>query len=358
MNNIFDYFSTNSLFSVFNYEIFWNSILRILITIIIFFALCYWIKLTLKILNKLNQRIIENWKKSSLSTLTELLNQTPNLFYVIISFLISIYTLNWSLDIKILLNAVSFLIITIIAIKIWIKFTDSSLEKIFKRDKTAKKSISTITTICIRALWIFLFLMNIGIDITPILTWFWIAWIAVAFALQSILTDLFSSFSILLSKPFIAWDLIKVWEWSNEKHWTVKQISLKSTTLTTIQWQDVIIPNSSILSTEVINYRTMKHRRQRVTIGVTYDTGSKKLKKIPELIKEVIDSQKDVKFERCYLESMWDFSINFLISYDITTPDYQKSLEINEKIYLWMVESFEKNWIEFAFPSQTLYIKK
>ena len=46
------------------------------------------------------------------------------------------------------------------------------------------------------------------------------------------------------------------------------------------------------------------------------------------------------------------------MSYNILDPDYQKSLEINEKIYLELVEKFEKEWIEFAFPSQTIYVNK
>ena len=102
----------------------------------------------------------------------------------------------------------------------------------------------------------------------------------------------------------------------------------------------------------------MKNRRQRISIWVTYDTGVKKLKLIPEIVKDVVSKQKDLEYERCYLESMWDFSINFLMSYNILNPDYQNSLVVNEKIYLDLIEKFEKEWIEFAFPSQTIYVSK
>ena len=261
-------------------------------------------------------------------------------------------------NIRSIIKAAVLFVLTIFAIKIIIKCVDFSLEKFFRKDKTAKKSVETIVTVLVRALWVFVYLTNIWVDLTPVLAWFGIAWIAVAFALQNILTDLFSSFSIILSKPFIVGDYIKIWEWSSEKIWTVKQISLKSTTIQTVQWQNVIIPNSNILATEVINYRTMKSRRQRISIWVTYDTWIKKLKIIPEIIKDIVSQQKDVEYERCYLEKMWDFSINFLMSYNILNPDYQKSLEINEKIYLELIEKFEKEWIEFAFPSQTIYVKE
>ena len=48
----------------------------------------------------------------------------------------------------------------------------------------------------------------------------------------------------------------------------------------------------------------------------------------------------------------------FLMSYNIQNPDYEVSLKINEKIYLELIEKFEKEWIEFAFPSQTIYVSK
>jgi small-conductance mechanosensitive channel len=102
----------------------------------------------------------------------------------------------------------------------------------------------------------------------------------------------------------------------------------------------------------------MKNRRQRINIWVTYDTWLKKLKLIPEIIKEVVSKQQEVEYEWCYLEKMWEFSINFLMSYNILDPNLQKSLEINEKIYLWIIEKFQKEWIEFAFPSQTIYVKE
>jgi len=338
-----------------NRVVYWNTIWMIILSILIFLVLYFFINLLLKKLDSLNK---EESEKKWVNFISKIMNKFPRWIFVIIEAYIAISFLTFSPKVDLVLKWIFLFVITIFAIKIIIKCANFSLEKFFRKDKTAKKSVETIVTILVRALWIFVFLTNIWVDLTPVLAWFGIAWIAVAFALQNILTDLFSSFSIILSKPFIVGDYIKIWEWSSEKIWTVKQISLKSTTLQTLQWQEVIIPNSNILATEVINYRTMKNRRQRISIWVTYDTWIKKLKIIPEIIKDIVLKQKDVEYERCYLEKMWDFSINFLMSYNILNPDYQKSLEINEKIYLELIEKFEKEWIEFAFPSQTIYVSK
>ena len=336
-----------------NTVIYWNTIWMIILSVFIFLVLYLVVDLLLKKLD-----LEKESGKKRVQFLSKVMNKFPRWIFIIIEIYIAISFLTFSPKITLVLKSIFLFVVTIFVIKIIIKCVNFSLEKFFRKDKTAKKSIETIVTILIWALWIFVFLTNIWVDLTPVLAWFGIAWIAVAFALQNILTDLFSSFSIILSKPFIVGDYIKIWEWSSEKVWTVKQISLKSTTIKTIQWQDVIIPNSNILATEVINYRTMKNRRQRISIWVTYDTWIKKLKIIPEIIKGIVSKQKDVEYERCYLEKMWDFSINFLMSYNILNPDYEASLKINEKIYLELIERFEKEWIEFAFPSQTIYVKE
>ena len=343
----------DSLKDIMNIVIYWNTIWMIIVAILIFVFLYLIIDLLLKKLDSKKES-----EKKLIQFLSKIMNKFPKWIFILMEIFISVSFLNFSDKVSLILKSIFFWVVTIFVIKIIIKWINYSMERFFSKDKTAKKSIETIITVLVWALWVFVFLTNIWIDLTPVLAWFWIAWIAVAFALQNILTDLFSSFSIILSKPFIVGDYIKIWEWSSERIWTVKQISLKSTTLQTVQWQEVIIPNSNILATEVINYRTMKNRRQRISIWVTYDTWIKKLKFIPEIIKDIVSQQKDVEYERCYLEKMWDFSINFLMSYNILNPDYEISLKINEKIYLELIENFNKEWIEFAFPSQTIYVSK
>ena len=345
----------DSVKNITNTVIYWNTVWMIILSVLIFLILYFVVNILLKKLDSLKEKESE---KKWINFLSKIMNKFPRWLFIAMEIYIAISFLNFSEKVNLILKSIFLWIVTIFAVKIIIKWIDFSLEKFFSKDKTAKKSVETIVTVIVWALWVFVFLTNIWVDLTPVLAWFGIAWIAVAFALQNILTDLFSSFSIIFSKPFIVGDYIKIWEWSSEKIWTVKQISLKSTTLQTVQWQEVIIPNSNILATEVINYRTMKSRRQRISIWVTYDTWIKKLKIIPDIIKNIVSKQKDVEYERCYLEKMWDFSINFLMSYNIQNPDYEASLKINEKIYLELIEKFEKEWIEFAFPSQTIYVSK
>ena len=345
----------DSIQKILDTEFCWNTVQQILISVWVFLLLFFIVNFFLKKFTKIVEKKSD---KKWLNYISSVLYKIPKWLFIAIEIYIAISFLKFSEPVNLVLKSIFLFIITIFLIKLIIKCINVWLDKILRKDKTAKNTLEIIIKVLVWCFWIFILLVNLWVDLTPLLAWFWVAWIAVAFALQNILTDLFSSFSIILSKPFIVGDYIKIWEWSTEKIWIVKKITLKSTTLQTIQWQEVIIPNSNVLATEVINYRTMKNRRQRINIWVTYDTWLKKLKLIPEIIKEVVSSQENVDFEWCYLEKMWEFSINFLMSYNILDPDLQKSLEINEKIYLWIIEKFQKEWIDFAFPSQTIYIKE
>lgn len=345
--------------ALFSQVIWWNTVWRIFLAITIFLVLAIVIWISMKIVKNRHNHLVESKSaKRREIMILGLIWKCPKWILAVLEVYIALQFINLSLKVEMIVHTVFLFILTILLIKICIKCLNFSMDKVFSKDKTAKHTIEIIIKVLVWALWIFMFLTNIWINLTPIIAGFWVAWIAVAFALQNILTDLFSSFSILFSKPFIVGDLIKIWEWNTEKTWVVKEISLKSTTLSTVQWQEIIIPNSMILSNEIINYRTMKSRRQRISIWVTYDTWSKKLKLIPNIVEKIISSNKLVEYERCYLEKLDNSSINFLISYVISNPDYKESLIVNEKIYLDLIEAFEKENIDFAFPSQTIYVKE
>lgn len=144
-------------------------------------------------------------------------------------------------------------------------------------------------------------------------------------------------------------------EGSKDSKWVVKDITLKATYLSNIWGHEIVIPNSRILDTEVINYWKMKHRRKRFSIWVIRETSVIKLEKIPKIIEEAIKKVKDVKYERCYLNELSLYSIDFFISYDILQTDYLDSLKIKEQIILNILKWFEKEWIKIAYPTQTIH---
>ncbi|NOZ44449.1 MAG: mechanosensitive ion channel family protein [bacterium] len=134
-------------------------------------------------------------------------------------------------------------------------------------------------------------------------------------------------------------------------------MSLKSTHITSIKGYDVRIPNKDILNNTLENYGKMKYRRVRFDLGVVYNTPVDKLKKIPQIIQNIIEKEDEVMFERCHLTELASYSINFKTSYVIKKKDYQIYLHINEHVLLEILEKFEKEAIELAFPTQVIHSK-
>ena len=138
----------------------------------------------------------------------------------------------------------------------------------------------------------------------------------------------------------------------------VNKIGIKTTRITTLQGQELVISNSELTNSRVNNYKKMQRRRIAFSFGVTYDTPSSKMKKINKIVKNIIVKTKDATFDRVHFKEFGNFSLNYEVVYYVETSDYNKYMDIQEEINLGIKEAFEKEGIEFAFPTQTLHIEK
>jgi small-conductance mechanosensitive channel len=195
---------------------------------------------------------------------------------------------------------------------------------------------------------------NLGFDVTSLVAGLGIGGIAVALALQSVLSDVFSSFSIYFDKPFQAGDFIIV----GQHMGIVKHIGIKSTRIQTLQGEELIISNKELTSARVQNFKKMEKRRITFTFGVTYQTPVKKLKKIPEMVKEIVAKIELADLDRVHFRKYGDFSLNFEVVYYVKIPDYGKYMDTQQEINLALKERFEKEGIEFAYPTQTIFLNK
>ena len=201
---------------------------------------------------------------------------------------------------------------------------------------------------------ILMLLQNLGYDITALIAGLGIGGIAIAFALQNILSDIFSSFSLYFDKPFEAGDFIIV----GADMGVVKHIGIKSTRLQTLQGQELVIPNKDLTGSRVNNYRKLEKRRALFSFGVTYETKAKQLRAIPEIVKEVIESMKLAELDRVHFKEFGDFSLNYEVVYYANTNEYGAYMDMQQEINLQLKERLEKEGIEFAYPTQVVYVKK
>jgi len=207
------------------------------------------------------------------------------------------------------------------------------------------------------ALWVVALILILEIfeyNINTLIAGLGIFGIAFAFAFQHILADVFASFSIYIDKPFKTGDFIIV----GDDLGVVKKIGIKSTRIQTLHGEELVMPNKELTESRVHNYKKMEKRRIVFKFGVTYDTPTKKLRKIPAIVQEVIGEIDMADIDRVHFLEFGDFSLNFEVVYYVATGDYNKYMDIQQAINLGIKERFEEEAIEMAFPTQTVYVNK
>jgi small-conductance mechanosensitive channel len=237
-------------------------------------------------------------------------------------------------------------------------FTHRQIKIRLEEDKTDDTTFISVLGRMVKAIiWviaIMLILSNFGVNITSLIAGLGIGGIAIAFALQNILEDLFSSFSIYFDKPFKKGDFIII----GPDMGVVKYIGIKSTRIQTLQGQELVVSNKELTNTRVNNYKRMEKRRIVFAFGVEYDTSLKKLKDINQIVKGVFKNIKLVKLDRVHFKDFGNFSLNYEVVYYLDSSDYNKYMDTQQEINFSIKNEFEKSGIAMAFPTQTLYVKK
>ncbi len=196
-------------------------------------------------------------------------------------------------------------------------------------------------------------------DVGSILLGAGVGGIAVALAAKDTIANFFGSVTIFTDRPFQIDDLVKIGEHCGP----IEEVGFRSTKIRTLQGHLVTVPNSMIVDSMVENLGKRPFIRRTSNITITYDSGHKKAKLAVEIIKEILAGTPEVNTDaekppRVYFSDFNDWSLNIYMSYWVKPPDYWVYHEVNERVNLAMMERFEAEEIEFAFPSQTLYVKK
>lgn len=345
---------------IFDYSIFGNSIYNYLIALGIFIGGMVIVFIFKKyILSRLKR-----WAESTSTSIDDLLVRAIEkslipVFYFGI-FYMSLHTLILSPDFKKGLSIAAIILITILIVRTIISTINHGLKTYLKKSDDSderEKQIKGIRGIVNLAIWsialVFL-LDNLGLKISAVVAGLGIGGIAIALAAQAVLGDLFSYFVIFFDKPFKIGDFIIV----GDKVGVVEYTGIKTTRIRALSGEQIVFSNTDLTNSRVHNYKKMERRRVVFKLGVVYQTPSRKLKMIPQIVKEIIEKQDDTVFDRGHFASYGDFSLNFEFVYYVTGSDYNKYMDIQQSINLTIFEAFEREEIEFAYPSQTLFVNK
>jgi small-conductance mechanosensitive channel len=237
----------------------------------------------------------------------------------------------------------------------WLKHRFSQGEKEDEGARAMTLSLlSFLGRVVVWVLVLLLMLDNLGLNVTALVTSLGIGGVAVALAVQNILGDLFASLSIAVDKPFVIGDFVIV----DELMGSVEHVGLKTTRIRSLGGEQIIFSNNDLLKSRIRNYKRMQERRAVFAIGVTYDTPAEKLELIAALIQQAIEAQADARFDRAHFKSFGQSSLDFEAVYYVLKPDYNVFMDVQQAINLQLVRRFAEHDIEFAFPTQTLYLNR
>ncbi|MEJ1239498.1 mechanosensitive ion channel family protein [Chryseolinea sp. T2] len=211
---------------------------------------------------------------------------------------------------------------------------------------TKIKQIGGVMIIINIVIWILgtIFLFdNLGYDVSTVLTGVGIGGIAVALAAQNIIGDLFNYFVIFFDKPFEVGDAINV----DDKNGTIEHIGLKTTRLRSLSGEQIVIANSDLTKSRVHNFKRQENRRIEYSFSILYRTPVDKLKKIPGIIKEIIEKTPNTRFDRAHVARFSEYGLTVTVVYFITVPDYLTYMNAQEAINLQILEAFQREGINF-----------
>lgn len=217
---------------------------------------------------------------------------------------------------------------------------------------TTLKGLRWVILFIAYAIILLLTLQNLGVNVTAMIAGLGIGGIAIALAMQNVLTDLFASLTIALDKPFVAGDFIVV----GSEMGSIEHVGLKTTRVRSLSGEQLVFANSDLLSSRIRNYKRMSERRVVFAFGVVYSTTPEVLEAIPAIVKEIIQTQKNVRFDRCHFHRFGGSSLDFEAVYYIASPDFNAHMDAQQAVHLGIARAFRDRTIDFAFPTQTLHI--
>ncbi|RYZ48994.1 MAG: mechanosensitive ion channel family protein, partial [Proteobacteria bacterium] len=233
------------------------------------------------------------------------------------------------------------------------------LRKRYGQKDESIDNLSTYSAIDITAkfvLWVVLFLLlldNLGVNITALVTGLGIGGIAIALAVQNILGDIFASLTIVLDGPFEVGDYIV----ADDKSGTVEAIGLKTSRIRALSGEQLVFPNKKLIEGYIQNFKRMQERRVVFNFNLEYGTSVENLKRVPEIITEIVKAQDKTIFDRAHFAKLGTSALEFEVVYKMAVPDYNTFMDTQQRILIEFYRRCAEIGAKFSIPTPTVLIQ-
>ncbi len=240
------------------------------------------------------------------------------------------------------------------AVDIFVDYLAPYVEKTeSKLDDQLLPILQKVGKIFIWIITVAVILDNLHYDIKSILLSMGIGGVAIALAAKDSISNFFGAITIFIDKPFQIGDRVQL-----EGHdGPVESIGLRSTKIRTLDGTLVIVPNGKVAESVINNIQKRPFIKNMYKIGVTYNTSYEKLEKALEILRSVLKDHASTEKYWVYFKEYADYSLNILVIHWCKYTVYQEFLQATEEMNLEIKKRFEENQIEFAFPTQSIYLE-
>ena len=222
-------------------------------------------------------------------------------------------------------------------------------------DRDGKPGIPRVFSMLVQmTLWSVGFLLvlgNLGINVTSLIAGLGIGGIAMSLALQNVIADIFSSFSIAVDKPFEEGDYVVV----GSHKGTIKHIGIKSTRIQALQGEEIIISNNELIASRIQNFKRLESRRIEFAFSVPYETPLEKLEKLGSIVRDVVTRVPEAEFDRAHVRNFEDSGLHCEAVFFVRHNDYNRAMDIQQAITLGVLKSFSEEGIAMAYPTRVVY---
>jgi len=206
---------------------------------------------------------------------------------------------------------------------------------------------------CVVVLSGVIILSSFGVDVLPLIAGLGIGGLAIAFAAQKTVEDMFGGLSIFASKQFVVGDAVRV----KGIEGTVEAVGIRNTRIKDWDGRINTIPNSNVVSDNILNISSEPKRRVSITLGLTYSTSYAQMQNAMKILKEIVKKHPDCDHDdiRAIFKEYDNSSLNIWFVYYITNQS--RKFEVMSEVNMEIKKQFEKAKLSFAFPSQSIYIE-
>ena len=191
--------------------------------------------------------------------------------------------------------------------------------------------------------------------ITSIIAGLGVGGLAVALAAQETIKNFFGSLVIFADKPFELGDRIVV----GGHDGPVEEVGFRSTRIRTLEGHLVTVPNGELANMMIQNIGKRPYIRRIMNVTITYDTPPEKVQEALDILRDILDDHEGMHKDfppRVYFNDYNAASLNIIAIYWYHPPAYWDYLAHAEKVNMELLRRYNDAGIEFAFPTQTLYV--